>query len=366
MRVVYMFERIKSLWVNDIGIDLGTMNTLVWVSGEGIVLDEPSYVAINADTNKVRAVGAEAKRMMAMTAERIKVIRPVRDGVIANAEVSDEMLRSFIRRASGRYKIMKPRVLIAVPSGITEVGIRTVKESAISAGARAVRLVEEPFASALGAGLPVEEPDSNMIVDIGGGTTEVAVISLGCIVAGTSVPNGGDAMDDAIIAFMQKEHQLLIGPRTAERIKIEIGSAYQLPEQLTIEVKGLDMGHGGDRLPRAVIINSDEVRNALATPVANIVKAIRKTIDMCPPRNRRPPRRQRHHNGGWRKPPQGTAAAYPGEHGASGRPGKGAAPLGRQWHGNPPRECKTALRTAAEFANRTWRARVEGVVEGSF
>ena len=278
-----MFERIKSLWVNDIGIDLGTMNTLVWVSGEGIVLDEPSYVAINADTNKVRAVGAEAKRMMAMTAERIKVIRPVRDGVIANAEVSDEMLRSFIRRASGRYKIMKPRVLIAVPSGITEVGIRTVKERAISAGARAVRLVEEPFASALGAGLPVEEPDSNMIVDIGGGTTEVAVISLGCIVAGTSVPNGGDAMDDAIIAFMQKEHQLLIGPRTAERIKIEIGSAYQLPEQLTIEVKGLDMGHGGDRLPRAVIINSDEVRNALATPVANIVKAIRKTIDMCPP-----------------------------------------------------------------------------------
>ena len=279
-----MFESIKNLWVNDIGIDLGTMNTLVWVAGQGIVLDEPSYVAINADTNKVRAVGAEAKRMMAMTAERIKVIRPVRDGVIANAEVSDEMLRSFIRRASGRYKIMKPRVLIAVPSGITEVGIRTVKESAISAGARAVRLVEEPFASALGAGLPVEEPDSNMIVDIGGGTTEVAVISLGCIVAGTSVANGGDAMDEAIITFMQKEHNLLIGPRTAEQIKIQIGSATPLPEMLTMEVKGLDMAHSGDRLPKAMTINSDEVRTALNGPITNILKAVRRTIDACPPK----------------------------------------------------------------------------------
>ncbi len=278
-----MFEGIKNLWVNDIGIDLGTMNTLVWVAGQGVVLDEPSYVAINADTNKVRAVGSEAKRMMSMTAERIKVIRPVRDGVIANAEVSDEMLRSFIRRASGRYKIMKPRVLVAVPSGITEVGIRTVKESALAAGARAVRLVEEPFASALGAGLPVEEPTSNMIVDIGGGTTEVAVISLGQIVSGLSVPNGGDAMDDAIIAFMQREHQLLIGPRTAEQIKIQIGSAYPLPEVLTMKVKGLDMGRSGDRLPRAVVINSDEVRNALSGPVSLIVRAIRKTIDACGP-----------------------------------------------------------------------------------
>ncbi len=278
-----MFEGIKNLLVNDIGIDLGTMNTLVWVSGQGVVLDEPSYVAINADTGKVRAVGSEAKRMMAMTAERIKVIRPVRDGVIANAEVSDEMLRSFIRRASGHYKIMKPRVLIAVPSGITEVGIRTVKESALSAGARAVRLVEEPFASAVGADLPVEEPDSNMIVDIGGGTTEVAVISLGCIVTGISDINGGDAMDDAIIAFMQKEHKLLIGPRTAEQIKIQIGSAYPLPEPLTLEIKGLDMGNAGDRLPRAVTVNSDEIREALATPVNKIVRAIRKTIDSCPP-----------------------------------------------------------------------------------
>ena len=278
-----MFERIRDLWVNDIGIDLGTMNTLVWVAGQGVVLDEPSYVAINADTNKVRAVGAEAKRMMAMTAERIQVIRPVRDGVIANAEVSDEMLRSFIRKVSGHFKIMRPRVLIAVPSGITEVGVRTVKESAVSAGARAVRLVEEPFASALGAGLPVEEPDSNMIVDIGGGTTEVAVISLGCIVAGSSLPCGGDAMDSAIIAYVQKKHQLQIGPRTAEQVKIQIGSAYPLPEVLTMEIKGLDMSHTGDRLPRAVTVNSDEIREALADPVANIIRSIRKTIDACPP-----------------------------------------------------------------------------------
>ncbi|MCQ2397405.1 MAG: rod shape-determining protein MreB, partial [Lentisphaeria bacterium] len=225
---------------------------------------------------------AEAKKMAGKTAERIRVIRPVRDSVIANAEVSDEMLRSFIRRASGHYKIMKPRVLVAVPSGISEVGIRTVKESALSAGARAVRLVEEPFASALGAGMPVEEPDSNMIVDIGGGTTEVAVISLGQIVAGTSVAYGGDSMDEAIIAYIQREKQLLIGQPTAERIKIEIGSAYPMEKELVTEVKGLVMGPG-DKLPKSVPVKSEEIRSALAGPVSNIVKAIRKTIDACPP-----------------------------------------------------------------------------------
>ena len=275
-----MFERIKSLWVNDIGIDLGTMNTLVWVSGEGIVLDEPSYVAINADTNKVRAVGAEAKRMMAMTAERIKVIRPVRDGVIANAEVSDEMLRSFIRRASGRYKIMKPRVLIAVPSGITEVGIRTVKESAISAGARAVRLVEEPFASALGAGLPVEEPDSNMIVDIGGGTCEVAIISLAGIVHSRSVRSAGDAMDACIVSHMRRVYNLLIGERTAESIKMTIGSAFPTGQEKTMEVRGRDIVAG---LPKTMTISSEEIRDSLTEPVSNIVEAVRTTLGNCEP-----------------------------------------------------------------------------------
>ena len=278
-----MFGKLKHIWNNDIGIDLGTMNTLVFVAGEGIVLDEPSYVAINADTNKVRAVGTEAKRLATMTAEKIKVIRPMRDGVIADAGATDEMLRIFIRKAAGKFKIMQPRVLIAVPSGITEVGIRAVQESAVRAGARAVRLVEEPFASALGVGLPVEEPDGNMIVDIGGGTTEVAVISAGSIVSCESEKCGGDAMDLAIIEFMQKKHQLQIGTRTAERIKIEIGSAHELPEKLTMEVKGLDMSRSGSRLPRAVVIDSDEVREALSEPIAIMIQTIRRTIDRCPP-----------------------------------------------------------------------------------
>ena len=278
------WDRIKSFFVNDIGIDLGTMNTLVWASERnGIVLQEPSYVAINADTGKVRAVGIEAKKMMGVTAERIRVIRPLRDGVIANAAVTDEMLRIFIRKAMGRFKIMQPRVLIAVPSGINEVGIRTVKESALAAGARAVRLVEEPFASALGVGMPVADPDSNTIVDIGGGTTEVAVISLGQIVTGTSVQCGGDSMDNAIINYMLKKHQLQIGSRTAENIKIQIGSAYPLADKLTMEVKGLNMAQQGDRLPRAVTVDSDEIREALSEPVSTIVSAIRKTIDTCPP-----------------------------------------------------------------------------------
>ncbi|MBO7740985.1 MAG: rod shape-determining protein [Victivallales bacterium] len=276
------FKGIRNFFVNDIGIDLGTMNTLVCVRDRGIVLNEPSYVAINADTNKVRAVGNDAKRMMGRTAERIKVIRPMRDGVIADAGATDEMLRIFIKKAA-RFKLYAPRVLIAVPSGINEVGVRAVKESAIAAGARAVRLVEEPFASAVGVGLPVHEPDSNMIVDIGGGTTEVAIISLSCIVACNSVKCGGDGMDSAIITYMNRKHNLLIGPNWAERIKIEIGSAYPLKEKLTMEVKGMDYNRQGDRLPRAVVIDSDEIREALSEPVASIVKTIRKTIDAAPP-----------------------------------------------------------------------------------
>lgn len=275
-------ERIKNFFVNDIGIDLGTMNTLVYVRDRGIVLQEPSYVAINADTNKVRAVGLEAKSMMGVTAERIKVIRPMRDGVIADAAVTDEMLRIFIKKAAG-HKVMQPRVLIAVPSGITDVGVRAVKESALAAGAREVRLVEEPYAAAVGVGLPVEAPDCNMIVDIGGGTTEVAIISLACIVACNSVKCGGDSMDMAIINHLSRQHNLLIGPQTAEQIKITLGSAYELEEKMTMEVKGLDLRQQRDRLPRIVELNSDEVRQALSEPVSQILRAIRKTIDAAPP-----------------------------------------------------------------------------------
>ncbi len=277
------WNHIRNIFVNDIGIDLGTMNTLVCTASDGVVLEEPSFVAINADTKRVRAVGNEAKKMAGVTPERIQVIRPMRDGVIADAAVTDEMLRVFIRKCTSHFKIMQPRVLIAVPSGITEVGQRAVKESALKAGARAVRLVEEPFASALGAGLPVEEPDSNMIVDIGGGTTEVAVISLGGIAACNSLKCGGDAMDRAIVQYMQNTHHLMISDKKAEEIKLSIGSAYPLADKLTMEVGGRDCAQTGDALPRAVTVDSDEIRVALAEPVAEIIRSIRKTIDACAP-----------------------------------------------------------------------------------
>ncbi len=277
------FDDIKNVFVNDIGIDLGTMNTLIYVKNKGIVLDEPSVVAINADSNKVRAVGSEAKAMIEITPENIRVVRPMRDGVIADAEVTDEMLRIFIRKATGKMKVMRPRVLIAVPSGITEVGLRAVRESALSAGARKVQLVQEPFAAAIGSGLPVNDPDGNMIIDIGGGTTEVALICLGSIVVCSSVQCAGDAMDLAIVNHMQNVHHLLIGDPTAERIKIAIGSAYPLDEPMTMEVKGLDMAQHGNRLPRAVVINSEEIRQALERPISQIIQTVRHTIDASPP-----------------------------------------------------------------------------------
>ncbi|NLZ62255.1 MAG: rod shape-determining protein [Lentisphaerae bacterium] len=278
-----LFDTIKNFFNNDIGIDLGTMNTLIYVKNKGIVLDEPSVVAINADRDKVRAVGSQAKAMMEITPENIRVVRPMRDGVIADAEVTDEMLRIFIRKATGKMKVMRPRVLVAVPSGITEVGLRAVRESALSAGARKVQLVQEPFAAAIGSGLPVNDPDGNMIIDIGGGTTEVALICLGSIVVCSSVQCAGDAMDAAIVSHLQNVHHLLIGDPTAERIKIAIGSAYPLDEPMTMEVKGLDMAQHGNRLPRAVIINSEEIRQALERPISQIIQTVRHTIDASPP-----------------------------------------------------------------------------------
>jgi len=271
---------LRSIFSNDIGIDLGTANTLVFVRDHGIVLREPSVVAILADTNKVLAVGTEAKRMLGRTPGNIRAIRPMKDGVIADFEITEEMLRYFIKKVSGRRKIMHPRVLIAVPSGITEVEERAVKESALRAGAREVFLVEEPMAAAIGVGIPVQEPSGNMIVDIGGGTTEVAVISLAGIVELRSIRNGGDSMDSAIVQYLKRAYSLLIGERTAEQIKIEIGSSYKLEEPLTMDVKGRDLMGG---LPKTVSISSEEIREALMEPVTRIVEAVRMSLERCPP-----------------------------------------------------------------------------------
>ncbi len=275
-----ILNRIKGFFSNDIGIDLGTANTLVNVRGHGIVLSEPSVVAVMADTNKVLAVGVEAKRMLGRTPGNIRAIRPMKDGVIADFEVTEEMLRYFIQKVSGKRKIMRPRVLVAVPSGITEVETRAVKESALRAGAREVHLVEEPMAAAIGVGIQVQEPSGNMIVDIGGGTTEVAVISLAGIVEWRSIKSGGDAMDQAIVQYLKRAYSLLIGERTAEDIKIRIGSAYKLEDALSMDVKGRDLMGG---LPKTVTISSEEIREALMEPVTRIVEAVRMSLERCPP-----------------------------------------------------------------------------------
>jgi rod shape-determining protein MreB len=273
-------QKILALFSNDIGIDLGTANSLVYVRDRGIALREPSVVAVLADTNKVLAVGSEAKRMLGRTPGNIRAVRPMKDGVIADFEVTEEMLRHFIQKVPGRSKFVHPRVLVAVPSGITEVETRAVKESALRAGAREVHLIEEPMAAAIGVGIPVQEPTGNMIVDIGGGTTEVAIISLAGIVESRSIKNGGDAMDAAIIQYMKRAYSLLIGERTAEQIKIDIGSAYKLDEELKLDVKGRDLMGG---LPKTVTITSEEIREALLEPVTRIVEVVRMTLERCPP-----------------------------------------------------------------------------------
>ena len=274
-----MFARFFGLLSNDIGIDLGTANTLVYLKDQGIVLREPSVVAVNAGTNEVLAVGDDAKRMLGRTPGNIVAIRPLKDGVIADFEVTEAMLRHFIKKVSGKRRA-HPRVVIAIPSGITEVERRAVKESAEQAGAREVYLIEEPMAAAIGVGLPVQDPSGNMIVDIGGGTTEVALISLSGIVYARSVRTAGDELDDSIIQYMKRAYNLMIGERTAEDIKIRIGSAAPLPKESTMEVKGRDLVSG---LPKTIKISSDEVRNAMADPTNNIVDAVRTTLERCPP-----------------------------------------------------------------------------------
>ncbi len=263
----------------DMAVDLGTANTLVYVRGRGIVLSEPSVVAIDHASGEVHAVGVEAKRMLGRTPGTISAIRPLKDGVIADFDVTEQMLRHFIQKVH-QHRFAHPRVVVCVPSGVTGVEKRAVEEATRNAGARDAFLIEEPMAAAIGAGLPVSEPTGNMIVDVGGGTTEVAVISLGGIVVSVSLRVGGDEMDEAIISHTKREYKLLIGNQTAEEIKLEIGSAFRMKEEVQAEVRGRDMLTG---LPKTVIMSSEEVRHALEEPVTQIVDAIKSTLDKTPP-----------------------------------------------------------------------------------
>ncbi|QQL43746.1 rod shape-determining protein [Sulfuriroseicoccus oceanibius] len=276
-----MFRKLFSgLFSNDIGIDLGTANTLVYVKDQGIVLREPSVVAVNAGTREVLAVGDEAKRMLGRTPGNIVAIRPLKDGVIADFETTEAMLAYFIRKVNNKRGRAKPRVVVAVPSGITEVEKRAVKESAQHAGAKEVYLIEEPMAASIGVGLPVQEASGNMIVDIGGGTTEVALISLSGIVYSQSVRVAGDELDEAIVSHMKRAYNLMIGERTAEEIKITIGSAYPLGKEETMAVKGRDLVAG---LPKTIKITSEEIREAMSEPLSTIVEAVRTALERCPP-----------------------------------------------------------------------------------
>jgi rod shape-determining protein MreB len=271
---------LSSIMGRDMAVDLGTANTVVYVRGRGIVLNEPSVVAVNVRDGRPLAVGAEAKRMIGRTPAHIQAIRPLKDGVIADFEICEKMLRYFIQKVNNR-RWSKPRMVICVPSGITGVEQRAVQEAAEYAGARKpAYIIEEPMAAAIGAGLPVQEPTGNMIVDIGGGTTEVAVISLAGIVMSKSIRVGGDKMDEAIVQHIKRKYNLLIGERTAEEIKKQIGSAYPMDEVLTIEVKGRDLVAG---VPKTLTINSDEVRDALAEPVNAIVEGVRVVLERTPP-----------------------------------------------------------------------------------
>jgi rod shape-determining protein MreB len=278
-----MLNWLLGAFSSDLAIDLGTANTLVFAKGKGVVCNEPSVVAVHRGergAHRILAVGREAKEMLGKTPGSVTAIRPIKDGVIADFEITEAMLRYFIMKVHNRKTFVRPRVIIAVPSIITPVEKRAVKESAQSAGAREVYLIEEPIASAIGAGLPVTEPSGNMIVDIGGGTTEVAVISLGGIVQARSVRVAGDKMDEAIISQVKKKYNLLIGEQTAEAVKIQIGSAYPVEEMREMEVKGRDLIDG---VPKTILMHADEVREAIAEPVAAIVEVVKSTLEKSPP-----------------------------------------------------------------------------------
>ncbi len=270
----------NSLFGRDMAVDLGTANTLVYERGRGIVLNEPSVVAVNTTTGSILAVGSEAKKMIGRTPASIVAIRPLKDGVIADFETTERMLRYFIQKAYRRSRLVRPRVVVCVPSGITGVERRAVEEAATQAGARRVYIIEEPMAAAIGAGLPVHEPTGNMVVDIGGGTTEVAVISLGGIVTAQSIRVGGDELDASIIAYVKKEYGLMLGERTAEEIKMAIGSAFPVPDEPHAEIRGRDLVSG---LPKTIVVSAEEIRRATEEPVNTIVDAVKTTLDKCPP-----------------------------------------------------------------------------------
>ena len=296
----------------DLAIDLGTANTLIYVRGHGVVLDEPSVVAINVNDGRPVAVGMEAKRMMGRTPNHIKAIRPLKDGVIADFEVCEKMLRYFIQKVHASSGV-KPRMVICVPSGITGVEQRAVQDAAEYAGARKpVHIIEEPMAAAIGADLPVHEPTGNMIVDIGGGTTEVAVISLGGIVTAQSVRVAGDELDDAVLQYVKKEFSLAIGERTAEEIKIQMGTAWPLEEELTADIRGRDLISG---LPRTIQLTTEHVREALAEPISAIVDAVKTTLDKTPPELGSRHHGRRHHHHRWRR-----ADRWPRTNGSRTRP----------------------------------------------
>lgn len=276
-----MFDLFWNLFSNDLAIDLGTANTLVNVRGEGIVLREPSVVALNSQTNEVQAVGMEAKQMLGRAPGTIIAIRPMKDGVIAHFEVTEKMIRHFIQKVhNNRKTLVRPRVVIAVPSGITQVEKRAVRDSAESAGAREVFLIEEPMAAAIGVDLPVQEPTGNMIIDIGGGTTEVAIISMSGIVYSKSIRIAGDEMDEAIVNYIKRKYNLLIGERTAEEVKISIGSAYPMEKRMTMEVKGRDLVAG---IPKTLVVSDEEIREALTETFGTIVESVKIALERTPP-----------------------------------------------------------------------------------
>jgi rod shape-determining protein MreB len=275
-----IFNHVISYFSKDMAIDLGTSSTLIYIKGEGIVLNEPSVVTVDTHSKKILAVGQEAKRMIGRTPGNLTAIRPMREGVIANFDMTERMLRYFIQKVHRGGTLIRPRIIIGVPSRITQVEQRAVKESAELAGAREVYLIEEPVAAAIGAGLPITEPSGNMVVDIGGGTTDIAVISLGGIVYSESVRVAGDQIDGAIISHLKREYSLLIGEHMAERIKMEIGSAYPLPEKKQMAVKGRDLVSG---IPRTILIDDSEIREALQDCLTTIVRAIRLALENTPP-----------------------------------------------------------------------------------
>ena len=280
VKTIMVLNGLWGLFSNDLAVDLGTANTLVYLKGEGIVLREPSVVAIHRDTKQILAVGTEAKNMVGRTPGTIVAIRPMRDGVIANFEITEAMLRHFITKVHNRKAFVRPRIIICVPSGITQVEQRAVRDSAESAGAREVFLIEEPMAAAIGVGLPIQEPSANMVLDIGGGTTEVAVISLAGVVFSKSIRVGGDEMDEAIVNYVKRSYNLLIGERTAENIKMEIGSAYPREERKSMEVKGRDLVAG---VPKTIIVTDEEIRDALSDPVGAIVETVKIALEHMPP-----------------------------------------------------------------------------------